>query len=370
MRRRGIGGAVAAVAVAALLATAPAAGQARECGTALGPETAAALLAQQRAGAYERPSRGKDQPEIQHVLRIPLAIHVVRRWNASEGLSSTDVDQTIADANAHYAPAGMEFFQSGLIRYIDNEAFYYNIDTQAEIDALRQTDVVANAVNVYFTANLEYEGGVLCGQASFTTDAVQGVVLANGCTAAGGNQSTFAHELGHYFDLFHTHETAMGVECPNYSNCSTAGDLLCDTPADPTLDSGNMNSSCAYTGTAQACGSAYAPDTHNLMSYADPKSCRDHFSQGQIDRMLGTIGNLRPGIVAGGVNKVVWVDLQLGSPTGNGTFASPYLTFAAAVAAAPPGATLVIKSSSRNETVTVSKPLSIDTFRGPAYIGN
>jgi len=72
--------------------------------------------------------------------------------------------------------------------------------------------------------------------------------MHNDCTAVWWNHTTFPHEVGHYFDLFHTHETAYGRECVDGSNCTTAGDRLCDTPADPGLGAHNVNDACQYIG--------------------------------------------------------------------------------------------------------------------------
>ena len=63
------------------------------------------------------------------------------------------------------------------------------------------------------------------------------------------NGSTIIHEFGHYFSLFHTHgptNSAITTELVDGSNCTTSGDELCDTPADPNL-SGNVTN-CLYTG--------------------------------------------------------------------------------------------------------------------------
>ncbi|MBK9047683.1 MAG: hypothetical protein IPL74_13565 [Bacteroidetes bacterium] len=83
------------------------------------------------------------------------------------------------------------------------------------------------------------------------------------------DNSTLAHELGHYLGLYHTHETSNGVEYVNGSNCGTAGDLLCDTPADPNLFSCS-NSSCQYTcpTLTDPLGQFYSPLMDNIMSYA------------------------------------------------------------------------------------------------------
>jgi hypothetical protein len=124
--------------------------------------------------------------------------------------------------------------------------------------------------------------------------------MANNCTGLPTNHSTFPHEIGQYFDLFHTHETSFGgPECTSGSNCATAGDLVCDTPADPVLGSGNVNGSCQYTGGGNgpcAGDPPYAPDPTNFMSYS-LKTCRDNFSPQQNSRALATLLNLRPELV-------------------------------------------------------------------------
>ena len=106
--------------------------------------------------------------------------------------------------------------------------------------------------------------------------------MDNGCST---NGSTLLHEIGHYFSLAHTHSTNGGGELANGSNCATAGDQLCDTPADPGLSTLNVSSSCAYTGTfLDANNQAYTPNVKNIMSYSR-KTCRTEFSAGQYARM-------------------------------------------------------------------------------------
>jgi Tol biopolymer transport system component len=249
-------------------------------------------------GAYDVPEGGIAGGE--HV--IPVSVHIVRRSDGTDGISPLDVAQSMLDANNAFAGSGLTFCQFGEIIYIDSDAFYLNINTQTEIDALRSTAVILNTINVYFTENLALPGLPLCGISSFTFGGVQGIVMANSCTSAGGNHSTFAHEIGHYFDLFHTHETALGVECTNGSNCGATGDLLCDTPADPTLGAANVNGQCAYVGGgAGPCAGdgPYTPDPSNHMSYA-PHACRINFSNQQRQRALATLVNLRPELIETG----------------------------------------------------------------------
>lgn len=95
------------------------------------------------------------------------------------------------------------------------------------------------------------------------------------------------HELGHALGLPHTHgytNTGTTTELVDGSNCETAGDHFCDTPADPNLLN-YITSSCVYTGNlVDANGDQYVPNTHNLMSYTY-SHCPDHFSEEQSERM-------------------------------------------------------------------------------------
>ena len=99
-----------------------------------------------------------------------------------------------------------------------------------------------------------------------------------------------AHEMGHCLELYHTFEPAFGIECPDGSNCSTAGDKVCDTPAD---DNGGWSTApCQYNGGGTVfCNGVnrfYSPLSNNAMSYA-PFACRNSFTAGQRTRMAATL---------------------------------------------------------------------------------
>lgn len=91
---------------------------------------------------------------------------------------------------------------------------------------------------------------------------------------------TLPHEMGHFFALYHTFETNFGLELNNGNNCPTAGDLVCDTPA----DNNGAYSDCQYDEIASdANGDLYTPYLSNIMSYYTECSCR--FTSLQYDRM-------------------------------------------------------------------------------------
>ena len=117
--------------------------------------------------------------------------------------------------------------------------------------------------------------------------------------------TTLTHEMGHYFGLLHTHGSSNCGSAANAtnelvdgSNCQTAGDYVCDTPADPGLlgagcSAFQVDASCNYIGTARdSRGMAFSPDVNNIMSYSR-SSCRTRLSAGQYSRINATFKQYR-----------------------------------------------------------------------------
>jgi hypothetical protein len=259
------------------------------CGTVLTPE-GARIHQENLANGYYDLSQART--EADYVVK--LAFHIVRRSDQTGGISQDQLDQAMLDNEEAFAGTGLCFYV-GSTDYIDDSG-YYDIGSQAEADELRGVNVVSDAVNMYFVNNLVTTTS-LCGQSSFTFSAHQGIIYRNSCIGVSTDHATFPHELGHYFDLFHTHETAFGEECPDGSNCDSAGDLLCDTPADPGLSNLTVNTDCEYVGNESVyCNGSwqyYYPDPVNMMSYTR-RLCATTFTQDQKDKILATYLNLRP----------------------------------------------------------------------------
>lgn len=265
---------------------APTVDSVEECGLVLTPFEARAYL-ERRENAPPHSTTGTPGPPYY----IAIAAHIVRQSNGTGGLPVTQYEQAVLDATLAYANVGIVFYTIGAIDFIDSDAFYFNIDTYSEIDALRTTNPVPDAINCYFTPNLKVNSSTpICGISAFTFSDVQAIAMSNSCTATSTNHSTFPHEIGHYFDLFHTHEPAFGDEYVDGSNCEGAGDLLCDTPADPTLSSATVDAgTCAYTGEeTDSHGEYYEPDTRQYLSYS-LKHCRDRFSPESETKIVQTL---------------------------------------------------------------------------------
>jgi len=223
---------------------------------------------------------------------VPVKFHIISYSNGASAIDSTSVFNELDLVNAYFTNAGIEFQHCGAIDYIydDNYAYFEKYTDEVICDA---NDIV-DVLNIYFTPYIYKVSGVdttsLCGYAYTTSLTKNRILMKNSCAV---NGSTLPHEIGHYFSLAHTHSTSSGDELVNGSNCVTAGDQLCDTPADPTLSTSIVNSSCIYTGTAQdANGDFYNPEARNIMSYSR-KSCRTLFSPQQYARMNTYLLNYR-----------------------------------------------------------------------------
>ncbi len=221
---------------------------------------------------------------------VPIKAHIMRTSSGAGGLALADLIKAIDDMNAIYQKSNISFYIYNEVNFINDDAFY-NYDASEE-SSLGDKYNVANVINVYFANTVTSRGNNLCGYAYFPGGPDM-VLMANGCAT---NGSTLPHELGHYFALYHTHGKSNSTQTDEFvdgSNCSTAGDEVCDTPADPQLGGSNVDNNCIYTGTdTDSKGAAFTPDTRNLMSYS-LKSCRNIFSQGQYDRISATLTNSR-----------------------------------------------------------------------------
>ena len=215
---------------------------------------------------------------------VPVQIHIIRTSSGTGGISSADALAAFDRLNEYYIDASIHFYQCSAINYIDN-SIYYDY-TKSQKTALDSAYAVSNVVNIYVANTVSNSSGYICGHAEFPG----GLDFVMQSTSCMKNGSTLAHEMGHYFSLFHTHETAFGNEAVNGFDCVFQGDEICDTPADPQLTSSNFsNAGCNYYGTVgDENGAQYDPMVNNLMSYAS-KECRTVFTLGQTVRILSAL---------------------------------------------------------------------------------
>jgi hypothetical protein len=229
---------------------------------------------------------------------IPIKAHIIRSSDGDGGMDMSVLENIITNLNTTFGNAFMEFFLCNGINYINNDSFYHFKSNQEQ--SLVEANNVSGVINIYFTETIENATNEsVCGY-TYSKKNYDVIVMQNGCA---GNDSSLAHELGHYFSLIHTHgadNTCMTKELVNGNNCSSDGDQICDTPADPKLTIENVNNFCRYIGTeTDSNGEHYKPDTKNIMSYS-MKGCRSQFSEQQLARMYAYFMTTKNYLTCGG----------------------------------------------------------------------
>ena len=184
---------------------------------------------------------------------------------------------SIDKINKAFEPIGMSF---KICRYIFPRDSAYTISdevTRKETDALYNTP---RTINMFFVNGLISGGTDACGMAYMTwTEDYNSIYIK--CIET----VTIIHELGHFFGLYHPHDTKyFGSELADSSNCATTGDLICDTPADPNLLT-MTGPGCTYTGNVRDYkGHSYVPQIGNFMAYSSGCGC--FFTPGQYQKMV------------------------------------------------------------------------------------
>ena len=223
---------------------------------------------------------------------IPVKIHIVTNDDGSGGIDINDVLSEFDEVNTYFQNSFVEFYACDEVNYI-NSSSLYQFDTENQQDLLYENHQ-ADILNVYFVDEIAFGDGYACGYTYLPGNSNQyydAVVMQNSCTTS-NDGTTLTHEMGHHLNLTHTHGDTNGTltdELVNGTNCSFAGDYLCDTPADPQLNGGNVNNvNCLYsvsgTPPTDAQGNLFDPDTTNIMSYA-PQACTNTLTEQQYARM-------------------------------------------------------------------------------------
>lgn len=222
-------------------------------------------------------------------IPVPLQFHVMQRNDGSGNVDFDDLIQIVETGSAFFEGSGLILEECGKVHLIYDSFFF---DNSVEADSPELMEVIADhnlpgVINIYIIPESNS-----CGWSSFPgKKPADFLVINDQCLGSG---SEIAHQLGHYFSLYHTHETAGGVfELPDASNCGpNSGDEICDTPADPNLY-GFVSFDCNYeNGLSDEIPSLpsgfqlndYFPATDNIMSFAT-ENCRGSFTQEQFKRI-------------------------------------------------------------------------------------
>ena len=223
--------------------------------------------------------------------KFSVAIHVIEDTTGATNITDVAIAADIAALNTIFAPVCASF---------DICSTYYHPNVRSDtVDLVKNIQNIEIAtlydvpmvINIYYVEEIVSPispcgfaplGGMSAPAASPTRDAI---FIKKSCSGGG---KTIMHEVGHYFGLYHTFETSTGVELADGSNCTTTGDLVCDTPGDPYVDTTTtMDSFCNLEPPiTDTNGDYYTPNACNIMSYYTNSCEGRHFTTGQYNRML------------------------------------------------------------------------------------
>ncbi len=219
-----------------------------------------------------------------------IVAHIVRDTFGNPNVTEAAITSSLDALNNRFEPICVSF-EICEFRYIDNFQ-YDNLDAVGgpEWAEMQVKYHLGNRINIFYIFDFESDDDNACGFAGLgqiTTLQSGGIVLKKDCLGA------ITHEMGHYFGLSHTFE-GSGDELVDGSNCDTAGDGICDTPADPYVTNDPITDyvqDCRFINMKlDANGMFYAPDVGNTMSYY-PSECECGFTDGQLLRMANTFLN-------------------------------------------------------------------------------
>tara|TARA_B100000674_G_scaffold57075_1_gene39785 strand:+ start:27687 stop:29921 length:2235 start_codon:yes stop_codon:yes gene_type:complete len=246
--------------------------------------------------------KDKSKKSLNKVLKVPVVFHILHRDGINIGEKENYSEETVLDilkncndafrkkkdtywfgegvdtkiefVLASLDPDGNE--TNGIVRvngsHIDGFNEYgYNYSGNSSPKTNDITGLswwpMRNYVNIYVIHKISGAGGVSFGS---------GVIQASR-PLENMNYSTYVHELGHHFSLYHTFNGGCSE-----TDCQTQGDRVCDTP--PT-EAGNLLFGLNFFCTGgPTCGTNDSSLVRNFMDYGD-LSCHNMFTQGQADRM-------------------------------------------------------------------------------------
>ncbi|MDR3328209.1 MAG: hypothetical protein LBT04_08905, partial [Prevotellaceae bacterium] len=227
-------------------------------------------------------------------LCVRVYFHVIRHSNGIGGQSTQAVNSAFEILNEDYADHNISFVWNNQIDYIDNDSYY-----SSSTSSIFNVNNHSNGVDIYLFSDDVWNAGGLANGVGNSSEFYVGGRFWESPYYSLVTSHVISHEMGHVLFLWHTHHGTYnegGNDSPckelvNGSNCSSCGDYICDTPADPHIQF-NVDNNCQWLGSGvDANGNSYKPDTRNIMSYSIP-TCMGYFSEGQGIRMRNAIQTL------------------------------------------------------------------------------
>ena len=223
----------------------------------------------------------ENQPQCLN-KKLSVHVHLIGENDSSGFADISTIIDNIDSLNKAFEPVCLEFE----ICKTDSiyNSIYYNL-AEADYQSIQELYSDSGVINMFFVSSLGTAGGTA------TPPTVSGIdddlfAISN------IDSKVIIQTMGYYLGVVATHESINEAELVDGSNCSTAGDLLCDTEASPNLSS-VVGADCSYDfSLTDANGDNYTPPLFNYMSFSHP-ACRKQFTPQQFKVMIFSLLNLR-----------------------------------------------------------------------------
>ncbi len=201
-------------------------------------------------------------------VKLSVSVYIVRDSNGNLNVSASAINQSIDIANNYFKYVGINFSVISVTNIDDYNYSYLSVNNPPVEMFTKHS--ISKTINLYLIESIIKDTIPIYGFTYFPIDTDKNYIFLRKDYLTGNNLTTM---LGHYFGLLSTHERGGGIELVDESNCSTKGDLICDTYADPNL-LGLVNNQCLYIGTLKDTNNKYfVPSVANDMSNS-PDQCR------------------------------------------------------------------------------------------------
>jgi len=196
---------------------------------------------------------------------IPIRVHIVRNIKGLAGVTTSNIKASIVTANNYFKNAGLQFFIDS-IDYVNDYNYSFITNNYLKKELLTKYTITSK-INLFLVDSIYIGSQRSYGFTYFPNEADSNYIYLDKNYIDGNSLSTM---LGHFMGLLSTHETLGGRELASETNCSTSGDFICDTYADPDLFNSVIDS-CKYIGSNRDdSGKYYVPSVANIMSNSLP----------------------------------------------------------------------------------------------------
>jgi hypothetical protein len=255
--------------------------QPAKCGTIVTPQ----VVAQELAMMDSTHKMMQYPPNRCFGKTLSITAHITKDSLGGVGVTEAAILATVQNLNNLFAPICISF-EVCKFNYIDNYKYdeFRRPDDEAEFLTLY---TVPKTINIVYARTVCRTPPTLVGGYAYFPGGPDFIAISK------GSLSAIYHEMGHFFGLYHTFEDQFGLELVNGSNCITAGDLVCDTPADPGLGNTAAPDCQLSPYTKDTNNEWYVPHIGNIMSYYSSDCTCGLFTTQQYNRMAMMYQNFR-----------------------------------------------------------------------------